>query len=302
MSDNPEQIVYLNGEFLPETKARISPFDHGFLYGDGLFDTCRAHNGYIFKLDQHVDRFFRSAKGIHIDLPLSKSELKNAVAETVRRNLVKNAYIRIVASIGIGKGLGMRRTVKTKPTILIFAIQTSGGLFSYDTGLKGNKAIIASIRSVPPGCGPEPRSKHNNYLNHVLTDNEAVRQGVDIAINLDIHGYVTECEGANVFIVKNKTIITPDLHLGLLEGITRETVFEISKNEGYEVKESTLTSYDIFNADEVFASSTVGGIIPIIEVDGRSISDGKIGPITHNIARAYNTMLENGVHGTRVFE
>ncbi|MFH1931504.1 MAG: branched-chain-amino-acid transaminase [Pseudomonadota bacterium] len=303
---NRAEYVYINGEFYQESEARISPFDHGFLYGDGVFDTVRCVNGVIFKLDQHIKRFFNSAKTLAFDIPLTFEEIKEGIIETVRKNGFLDTYVRFLATIGEGSGLGMRRTIHTEPTFVIITVPenvAAGGKSWFgESSSKGFKAIIAATRSMPPSCGPEPRTKHNNYMNHILVDNEAITAGVDIAIQLDINGFVVEGQGSNIFFVKNNLVLTPQASLGLLEGITRETVMEIARSASYEVREALMTPFDIFTADELFTTSTAGGIHAIVEVNSRPIGNSKPGPVTVKLATLYNTMIQKGEHGTSVFD
>jgi branched-chain amino acid aminotransferase len=292
-----ESIVYINGQFLPESHVRISPFDHGLLYGDGIYETLRVYSQVIFKLDQHLDRLFMSAKALRLTIPLTKEQLKEAVAEVVRRNGYRESHIRIVVTAGVGAGMGLRRTIKTPPTVFIIDVDReslANIVKSSDEG-RGLRAIIASTRSVPSGCGVESRAKHNNYLNHIMVDLEAETAGADVAISLDINGLVTECSGANIYVVKGGTIATPPPHVGILAGITRQTVVEIAVSEGIQFVERMLTPYDIYTADEVFATSTVAGIAPIVEVDSRIIGEGKPGPITSRIRRRYNDLLRKEI-------
>lgn len=301
MSARKENILYINGQFFCEKEARISPFDHGLLYGDGVFDAVRVCNQFIFKLDQHLDRFYRSAKIVGLVVPLTKESLKAAVVEVAKRNAFKDAYIRIVVTVGVGAGVGGRRTVKPPPTVLILEVEEQIHPLDFSKSFKeGRKAIIAVTRSIPPMCGPESRAKHNNYLNHTMADMEALRAGVDFAIALDINGFVTECQGGNIFVVKQGVIETPPPYVGILEGITRQTIVEIARDEGIQVAETMLTPYDIYTADEVFASSTAGGVISITEVDSKSIGEGSPGPVANRLQKRYQEMLQKGLHGTKV--
>ena len=298
-----ETIVYINGQFLPESQARISPFDHGLLYGDGIYETLRTHEEFIFRMDQHLDRLYRSAKAIHIAIPATRDELKKAVAEVVRLNAYKESLVRIVITAGIGAGMGFRRTIKTPPTVLVIQVdrQSLGAMTKSDREEKGLRAIIACARSIPPGCGVEPRVKHNNYLNHIMVDLEAETAGVDVAISLDMNGFVTECSGANIFIARESQVETPPGYIGILEGITRQAVIDIARIEGIQIAEKTLTPYDIYTADEVFLTSTLKGVVSIVEVDSRRIGEGRPGPIAKRIRTAYDQMLrkEREVHQDR---
>jgi branched-chain amino acid aminotransferase len=237
-----------------------------------------------------------SAKAVRLTVPLTRERLKETVAEVVRRNGYRESHIRIVITAGVGAGMGLRRTIKTSPTVLIIDVDReslgmSGIVKSSDAG-RGLRAIIASTRSIPSGCGVESRAKHNNYLNHIMVDLEAETAGADIAISLDINGFVTECSGANIYVVKNGTIATPPPYIGILAGITRQAVIDTARTEGIQFVEKLLTPYDIYTADEVFATSTVAGIASIIEVDSRTVGNGKPGPITSKIRKLYSEMLQ----------
>lgn len=286
--------MYINGQFLPESEARISPFDHGLLYGDGIYETLRVRNQVIFKLDNHLDRLFMSAKTVKLAIPMTKEQLKEAVTEVVRRNGYKESHIRIVVTSGVGAGMGLRRTIRTSPTVFIIDVDREllGNFVKSSDEGKGLRAIIASTRSIPSGCGVESRTKHNNYLNHIMVDVEAETAGADMAISLDINGFVTECSGANIYIVKDGTIATPPAYIGILAGITRQTIMDIARSEGVQFAERMLTPYDVYTADEVFATSTVLGVAPVTEVDSRTIADGKPGRITSKMRAMYNGMLQ----------
>jgi len=293
-----ETIVYINGQFLPESQARISPFDHGLLYGDGIYETLRACDQFVFRLDQHLDRLFRSARAIHLAIPATREELKKAVAEVVRLNAYKESLVRIVITAGIGAGMGFRRTIKTPPTVLVIEVdrQSLGPLTKSDKEEKGLRAIIACARSIPPGCGVEARVKHNNYLNHIMVDLEADTAGVDVAISLDMNGFVTECSGANIYVAREGRIETPPGYVGILEGITRQAIIDIARSEGIQASERMLTPYDIYTSDEVFATSTLKGVVSIVEVDSRTIGEGKPGPIADRMRAIYDQMLRKEKH------
>jgi len=241
-----------------------------------------------------------SAKAVRLTIPMTREQLKEAVSEVVRRNGYNESHIRIVITAGVGAGMGLRRTIKTSPTVLIIDVDReslTNIVKSSDEG-RGLRAIIASTRSIPSGCGVESRAKHNNYLSHIMVDVEAETAGVDLAISLDINGFVTECSGANIYVVKDGTIATPPPYIGILAGITRQAVIDAAHSEGIQFAEKMLTPYDIYTADEVFETSTVAGVVPIIEVDSRTVGDGKPGPITSKIRKAYSEMLQKEVQGS----
>lgn len=294
MTSEKEWIAYVNGEYVPQSEAKLSIFDHGILYGDGVYDTYCAWNGYIFKLDEHIDRLYKSIHAFQIDMPLSREDLKKITIKVVETNGDKNQYIKCLVTRGVGP----------RPLLTPEGCKTSVVVFSRPymwmtkpgEEEKSETARITSIRRIPPQC-LDPKAKNLNYANFVLAKMEAMNAGADEAIMLDIHGFVNESPGYNIFVVKQGKLYTPPPE-NILMGVTRETVFEIAETEGLALREERMIPYDLYNADEVFLSSTAGGVIPIVEIDGRIISSGKPGPITKKIKNIYFKMMENGVHGT----
>jgi len=300
MKSREDAIVYLNGEYCQAKEAHISPFDHGLLYGDGAYDTATAKDGVVFILDEHIERFNRSARALDIDIPLSNEELKEAIVETVKRNNLKDAYIKWLVTRGDGEPF-VSPWLCEKPTLLILA----RGLQKTDTKQpqKGSEATIVSTRRIPPMCGIEPRIKQLNYLNHVMMYMEARAAGADEAIALDINGYVSEFATANLFIVKDDEIYTPP-SLNILEGTTRKIIIEIANDLGRKIDESLMTPYDLFTADEIFSTATAsgGGLIPIVKVDGRKIGDGKPGNVFKELKKVYLEMLGNEEFGVSIYK
>jgi len=276
-----EFLVYVNGEFMPKGEAKVSVFDHGFLYGDGIFEGIRAYNGRIFRLTEHIDRLYESAKTIKLSIPLSKQEMKDVCAETLRRNKIKDGYLRLVVSRGAGK-LGLDPRNCERPTIV--AIPTEYVVTVANA--KPAKAIVASTRRTPSVSLP-PTVKSCNYLNNVLARIEAINANADEAIMLDIRGYVSEGAGDNVFIIRRGSLITPPLHAGVLEGVTRLVVMEIARKLGIEVAEKDITIHELYNAEEAFITGTGGEIQSLIEIDGRTVGVGKPGPITQRIVEEF---------------
>lgn len=268
--------IYLDGEIVPESQAKISVFDHGFLYGDGIFEGIRAYNGRVFMLEEHIKRLFQSAKTIMLNIPLNKEEMAEAVLETIRANDLKDAYIRVVVSRGKGDlGLDPRKCPKSTVVIIASEIQLYPEKL-YETGLK--LVTVPTRRN-----GPEmvnPRIKSLNYLNNILARIEANMQDAPEAIILNRDGYVAECTGDNIFIITDDTLYTPPQYAGILKGTKREIVLEIAAEMGFEVKEELFTRHDIFNADECFLSGTAAEVIPVVEVDSRIIGTGEVGPKT----------------------
>jgi branched-chain amino acid aminotransferase len=282
-----DQLVYVNGKFLPQSEAKVSVFDHGLLYGDGVFEGIRAYNGRVFKLDRHLDRLFHSAKAIDLKIPLPKEELAKIILDTCRRNEIKEGYIRPIITRGPGDlGLDPRKC-KTGPSIIVIA-QPSINLLGkvYDRGLK---VVTSSYRRVPPQS-LSPSIKSLNYLNNILAKIEANQYGADEALLLDIHGYVSEASAENIFIVRNHTIVTPFTSTNL-PGVTREAVLELAPGLGLETKEQFFTLYDVWAADEAFITGSAAEVAPVVEVDGRSIGDGKPGPTTKNIMKAFRDLV-----------
>lgn len=291
-----ESIIYIDGDYLPEHDAKISVFDHVVLYGDGVYDTCCAWNGSVFKLDEHLDRLFESAHAVKIESPLSKEELKEVVLETVRQNELQDAYVKIILTRGVGE-LPLLSPYDCKPTLIVFA-KPYMRLVGEDAHEKGIRAKLASVRRIPDQCLPS-KVKSSNYQNHVLVRMEANEAGYDDGIELNTDGLVAEAPGYNVFAVKNGALFTPQDNI--LMGITRQTVIEIAHEEGMAVHETSVTTFDLFNADEVFFSSTAGGVFSVVEIDGRKIGGGEPGPIAAMIRQRYYALLESGEKSAAVY-
>lgn len=291
-----ERQIYVGGEFVPENEARISVFDHALLYGDAVFDTACAWGGKVFKLDEHVDRLFESAHALKIAVPLDKEGVKEVVLEVMRRNKLDNAYIKIIVTRGVGR-MPLMSPYHCKPNLIVFAIPY---LSLIDSGVQqeGLRAGISSMRRIPSEC-LDSKIKCCNYLNHILMRMEANEAGLDEAIELDIGGYVAEAPGYNVFMAKQGVLYTPGENI--LVGVTRQTVMELAAAEGLETVVCRLTAFDLYNADEVFLTSTAGGIFTVKEVDGRTIGRGKPGPITLMLNQKYMELLESGVQSTPVY-
>ena len=265
-------IIYLDGKYLPDDQARISVFDHGFLYGDGVFEGIRAYNGKIFRLKEHLDRLYDSAKTIDLTPPISKEEMTEAICETLRRNKLKDAYIRPIITRGVGD-LGLDPRKCPKASVLVIAV-TWGAMYG-DLYEKGLRAVTVSIRRNPAESMP-PNVKSLNYLNNILAKIEANYKGGDEAIFFDTNGYISEGSGDNLYIVKNGEIITPPT-LNNLRGITRMVLIEIAKSLGITVKEQNLGYFDLYTADELICTGTAAEVAPITWVDGRTIGSGKPG-------------------------
>jgi branched-chain amino acid aminotransferase len=272
-------------------QARISVFDHGFLYGDGVFEGIRAYNGKIFRLKEHLDRLYDSAKTIDIAPPLSKEEMTEVICEVLRRNKLNNAYIRPIISRGVGDlGLDPRKC----PVPSVIVITTSWGAMYGDLYEKGLRAITVSVRRNPADALP-PNVKSLNYLNNILAKIEANYKGGDEAIFFDTNGYISEGSGDNLYIVKNGEILTPHT-LNNLRGVTRMVVLEIAKSLGITVKEQNLGYFDLYSADEVICTGTAAEVAPITWIDGRTIGSGRPGPVTRQLMAAFRTVTDTEGH------
>lgn len=280
-----ELLVYVDGKFVPQSEAKISVFDHGLLYGDGVFEGIRAYNGRIFKLDQHVNRLFHSAKAIDLKISQSKEEMGSIILETCRKNDLHDGYIRPVVTRGPGDlGLDPRKC-KRGPSVIVIA-QPGIALFKGDKGLR---MTTSSYRRVPPQS-LSPSIKSLNYLNNIMAKVEANQYGADEALLLDIHGYVSEASAENFFIVKNHTVTTPWSSTNL-PGVTRETVLELAPQLGLKPEERLFALYDVWSADEAFLTGTAAEIGPVVELDGRQIGDGRPGPVTRAIMKAFRDLV-----------
>ncbi len=275
-------IIYLNGAFVSREEALISVFDHGFLYGDGVFEGIRAYNGKILRLEAHLDRLYDSAKTIDLAIPLRKEEMAQVIKDVCIRNDLSEAYIRPVVSRGNGD-LGLDPRKCPVPTIVVIA--TPWGAMYGDLYDKGLTAISVSIRRNSAAALP-PNVKSLNYLNNILAKIEANYKGADEAIMFDVNGYLAEGSGDNIFVVKNGVIATPPT-LNNLIGITRTIAIELAQSLGILVVEKNLGYFDMYTADEMFVTGTAAEIAPITTVDGRKISDGRPGPITRQLMAEY---------------
>ncbi|MGP8330786.1 MAG: branched-chain-amino-acid transaminase [Methanosarcinaceae archaeon] len=283
-----ELLIYSNGEYVPKSKATTSLYDHGFLYGDGVFEGIRAYNGRVFKLDEHIDRLYDSATAIALKIPMSKEEMGEAILETLRKNNLKDAYIRPIVSRGVGDlGLDPRKC----PTPNIYIITQEWGALYGDLYEVGLTAITVAIRRNAADA-VSPNIKSMNYLNNILAKIEANEKGGDEAIFLDNNGYISEGSGDNIFVIKNGRVVTPPT-INNLRGITRATAIEILKDMDYSITEENIGMFDLYTADEIFVTGTAAESAPIIKVDGRVIGDGKPGPITRKMIVAFEHITQN---------
>ena len=281
--------IYLNGSWVERKKAVVSVFDHGVLYGDGVFEGIRAYHGRVFQLRPHIDRLFNSARAILLQIPISKSALEDAVVATLRINHLRDAYIRLVVTRGEGD-LGLDPRNCGRPTIFIIADKIR--LYPQEYYAKGLSLVTSSIkRNIPEALNPSIKSL--NYLNNVLAKAEAGRQNAPEAIMLNREGYVAECTGDNIFLVKENTVVTPAIAVGALEGITRNAVMEIAKNKlRLLVKEELFTPYHLYTSDEVFLTGTAAEVVPVTQVDGRPIGNGKPGKTTLRLMKEFRELTQ----------
>jgi branched-chain amino acid aminotransferase len=280
--------IFIDGKYYSERDAKVSVFDHGLLYGDGVFEGIRAYHGRVFKLKEHIDRLFYSAKAILLKIPMSRSQLMKATVETCRVNKIRDGYIRLLVTRGIGS-LGLSPNRCKRPSIIIIAdkIQLYPPEF-YERGL--DLITVPTTRNLHSALNPAIKSL--NYLNNILAKIEANNAGVEEAVMLNAEGFVAECTGDNLFIVKDGALCTPPLSAGALYGITRQTVIEMAEEAGLKVSEPNLTRYDLFNADECFLTGTGAELIPVVKIDGRVIGTGKPGPITRRLEEDYHALTK----------
>lgn len=280
--------VYIDGKYYDEQDAKISVFDHGLLYGDGVFEGIRAYHGRVFKLKEHIDRLYYSAKAILLTIPTTPAEMTEAVLETCRQNKIRDGYIRLVVTRGVGTlGLDPNRCKRASVIIIAGKIQ----LYPVEFYERGMEIItVPTARNLHSALNPAIKSL--NYLNNILAKIEANIGGCEEAIMLNSEGFVAECTGDNVFIVKGNHVMTPPLSAGALYGITRGVVLQLAHEHGLRISEPNLTRYDLFNADECFLTGTGAELVPIVKIDGRVIGAGTPGPITQQLVAKYHGLTQ----------
>ena len=281
--------IFLDGKYVPADEAKVSVFDHGLLYGDGVFEGIRLYGGRIFRLDQHLDRLFNSAKAIMLPIPLTKEQLVEACCETCRQNKLKDGYIRLVVTRGVGY-LGLNPFRCKNPTVFIIADRIE--LYPEEVYHKGLKLITASTQRTNPAA-VSPSIKSLNYLNNILAKIEAVNAGTVEAIMLNAQGHVAECTGDNIFIVRGGKLETPPVSAGALVGITRQVVIELAAKRKIAVSEPNLTRYDLATADEVFLTGTAAEIVPVSSIDGRIIGSGRPGLLTLKLTEDFRKLTRS---------
>jgi branched-chain amino acid aminotransferase len=291
-----ELQIYIDGKFYPKSEAKISVYDHGFLYGDGVFEGIRAYNGVVFKLKEHINRLYQSAHAIMLNIPITKAEMVTAVIETLRKNKMKDSYIRLIVSRGIGD-LGLDPLKCPKPTIIVIAdtISIKAGN-AKDIGI----AIVFTWVRRNSVDATTHEVKSLNYLNSILGKIEANNNGVDEAICLESNGYVTEGVGENIFIVKDGEVLTPPSATGALSGITAAVVTELCHKLKLKLTVTNLTPFMIFTADEAFFTGTAMEMVPIREVNHRQIGDGKPGPVTKKLLTEFQKVIADPKNGAKI--
>ena len=277
-------LVYINGELVPKGEAKVSVFDHGLLYGDGIFEGIRSYGGRVFKLDEHLQRLYDSAKAIMLEIPVSIEEMKATVLETLRRNNLYDAYIRLMVTRGIGD-LGLDPDKCDQPTIIIITDKIA--LYPqecYEGGLE--IVTVPTRRNYAEAINP--RIKSMNYLNNILANIEGKQAGAGEALMLNADGYVVECSGDNIFFVKDGTVVTPPTHIGILEGVTRNTVIDLARDLGLVVEGKIFTRHDLYTADECFLTGTAAEVIPVVKIDRRVIGNGSPGVVTQKLIEEFH--------------
>lgn len=278
--------IYIDGEFYDKENAKISVFDHGLLYGDGVFEGIRFYNGRVFRLEEHIARLFDSAKAICLEIGMTAQEVSEALLETIRQNGLQDGYVRLVVTRGSGD-LGLNPALCPKATVFIIASKIT--LYSQDKYENGLHVVTCATRRIPHGA-LSPMVKSLNYLNNVLAKIEAQQAGAGEGLMLNEQGYVAECTGDNVFTVKNGRIFTPPISSGALAGVTRSVVFELAAGLGISISEPEMTRYDIFTADECFLTGTAAEVIPVVRLDNRVIGSGSPGPVTKRLISSFHEL------------
>jgi len=280
--------IYIDGKYYDQHKAKVSVFDHGLLYGDGVFEGIRAYHGRVFKLAEHIERLFFSAKAILLAIPLTPEQVTRVVVEACRKNKLRDGYIRLVVTRGAGN-LGMNPHKCEKPSVIVIADKIQ--LYPPEMYQRGLDLVtVPTVRNLHSALNPAIKSL--NYLNNIMAKIEAHNSGCEEAIMLNAEGYVAECTGDNIFMVKGGELLTPPLSAGALHGVTRGVVMELGRQNGLTVREPNLTRYDLFNADECFLTGTGAEIIAAVKIDGRVIGRGKPGPVTEKLVAQYRQLTQ----------
>jgi branched-chain amino acid aminotransferase len=283
-------IVWIDGSYYERASAKISVFDHGLLYGDGVFEGIRVYNRRVFRLAQHLDRLYASAKGAWLEIPLAKPAMRRMVEEAVAKSGLDDAYVRLIVTRGVGDlGLDPRKCAKPTTICIVDTIQ----LWSPDRYEKGLTALTAAT-PISHRESLSPRIKSLNYLSHILAKVEGIAASVDEVIMLDAQGYVAEASGMNLFAVTNGTLKTPPPYAGILRGVTRDAVIELAREATYGVEELPINRYDLYTADEMFLTGTAAEIVPVVKLDGRKIGSGAPGPVTKELSQRFRALATRG--------
>jgi branched-chain amino acid aminotransferase len=280
--------VYISGKFLRQEDAKISVFDHGLLYGDGVFEGIRSYGGKVFRLREHIARLYESAKAIWLEIPMPPDAMSDAVKEAVRVNKIDDGYIRLVVTRGAGT-LGLDPNRCSNPQVIIIADAIA--LYPKELYEKGLEIVTVSVQRTHPAA-LNPRVKSLNYLNNILAKIEGLQAGCIEALMLNHKGEVAECTGDNIFLVRDKVLFTPPLDAGILAGVTRDAVIELAGGAGIDVREVSLTKHDVYIADECFLTGTAAEVIPVVKVDSRTIGAGKPGPMTRDLEKRFRSLTQ----------
>jgi branched-chain amino acid aminotransferase len=294
-----EPLVYIDGEYYPKGSAKISVYDHGLLYGDGVFEGIRAYNGIVFHLREHIERMMEGLRLTRINITLTKQDLMNAVVETLRKNNFTDAYIRLIVTRGRGN-LGLDPRSSPQPSIIIMT-EPVAPAHGREAREKGITAIISSYRrDMVDGTTHELKSL--NYIQSVLAKFQAIDAGTDEVVMLDHRGMVSEFHGSNLFMIKQGIVHTPTSAAGILHGITRSRILKLAEELGYEIHERDITPYELLNADEVFLTGTMAEVVPVIKIQGVPVGDGKPGPVTREMIKGFQRMTQDPKEGTVIAE
>ena len=280
--------IHIDGKYYGKEDAKISVYDHGLLYGDGVFEGMRSYGGKVFRLDEHLDRLWHSAKAIWLEIPITRAEMVKAVNDTLAANGIEDGYIRLIITRGVGT-LGLDPNKCGRPSVIVIADAIS----LYPEELYRNGLEIVTVSVVRNhSAALSPRIKSLNYLNNILAKIEGMQAGCSEALLLNSKGEVAECTGDNIFLVRKGKLATPPLDAGILEGVTRDAVIELARDAGMEVAETPLTKYDVYTADECFLTGSAAEVIPVVKLDGRSIGDGRPGPITKKLIAQFKKLVQ----------
>jgi len=281
--------IYIDGKYYGKDDAKISVYDHGLLYGDGVFEGMRSYGGRVFRLDEHIDRLWHSAKAIWLEIPMTKQEMTKAVNETLAANGVKDGYIRLVITRGVGT-LGLDPNKCGRPSVIIIADAIA--LYPEEFYRNGLEIVTVSVMRTN-AAALSPRIKSLNYLNNIMAKIEGLQAGCVEALMLNSKGEVAECTGDNIFLVCKGALVTPPLDAGILEGVTRDAVMELARASGVPVAETALTKYDVYTADECFLTGSAAEVIPVVKIDGRAIGDGRPGPLTRQLTAQFKKLVQS---------